>query len=145
MTAIRASIVGPLRDTNNSACIALPIRKVSFLFRQAGDVVGAQVSGTGGAAGAPPYPSPNSLSVSLEISAGSSIPNRPIAMIFSATSCVRGSSRSFRRSAPQRLFVSRHQTLNVLRLEGSVSYQLVDSHAYQRARREEARTTFGAR
>jgi len=61
--------------------------------------LGAQVSGIGGAAGAAPYPSPNSLSVSLEISAGSSIPNRPIAMTFSATSCVMGSSRSFRRSA----------------------------------------------
>jgi hypothetical protein len=73
----------------------------------------------------------SSLSASLEISAGSSISNRPIAMIFSATSCVMGSLRSFKRSARK---VCRHQTFNVLRLERRVLYQLVNSHRFgQRA------------
>jgi hypothetical protein len=42
---------------------------------------------------------PSSLTANLAISAGSSIPNRPTAMIFSATSCVIGSLRSFKPSA----------------------------------------------
>ena len=70
----------------------------------------------------PPYGSPNSLSASLEISAGSSIPNRPIAMIFSATSCVMGSSPILQSQRHQGQFVSRHQTFDVLRLENSVLF-----------------------
>jgi hypothetical protein len=40
MTAIRASVVRPLRDPSRRLHCNLPIREVGFFFRQAGDVIG---------------------------------------------------------------------------------------------------------